>query len=78
LRILEDAALAIGSRTSRGPVGATGDLVSFSFHPNKNMTTIEAERWRSTTSARRRSWTNCASTASSAWPTARATWSAPG
>jgi len=22
-------------------VGATGDLVSFSFHPNKNMTTIE-------------------------------------
>jgi dTDP-4-amino-4,6-dideoxygalactose transaminase len=41
VRILEDAALAIGSRTSRGPVGATGDLVSFSFHPNKNMTTIE-------------------------------------
>jgi dTDP-4-amino-4,6-dideoxygalactose transaminase len=41
VRILEDAALAIGSRTSRGPVGANGDLVSFSFHPNKNMTTIE-------------------------------------
>jgi dTDP-4-amino-4,6-dideoxygalactose transaminase len=41
VRILEDAALAIGSRTSRGAVGATGDLVSFSFHPNKNMTTIE-------------------------------------
>ncbi len=41
VRILEDAALAIGSRTSRGPVGATGDLVSFSFHPNKNMTTVE-------------------------------------
>src|SRR5207245_5412385 len=41
VRVLEDAALAIGSRTSRGPVGATGDLVSFSFHPNKNMTTIE-------------------------------------
>ncbi len=41
VRILEDAALAIGSRTSRGPVGASGDLVSFSFHPNKNMTTIE-------------------------------------
>lgn len=41
VRILEDAALAIGSRTSRGPVGATGDIVSFSFHPNKNMTTIE-------------------------------------
>jgi dTDP-4-amino-4,6-dideoxygalactose transaminase len=41
VRILEDAALAIGSFTSRGPVGSTGDLVSFSFHPNKNMTTIE-------------------------------------
>jgi dTDP-4-amino-4,6-dideoxygalactose transaminase len=41
VRILEDAALAIGSRTSRGAVGASGDLVSFSFHPNKNMTTIE-------------------------------------
>ncbi|HEX4780180.1 MAG TPA: DegT/DnrJ/EryC1/StrS aminotransferase family protein [Usitatibacter sp.] len=41
VRIVEDAALAIGSRTSRGPVGSTGDLVSFSFHPNKNMTTIE-------------------------------------
>jgi len=41
LRVLEDAALAIGSRSSRGPVGATGDIVSFSFHPNKNMTTIE-------------------------------------
>jgi len=41
VRILEDAALAMGSRTSRGPVGATGDIVSFSFHPNKNMTTIE-------------------------------------
>jgi dTDP-4-amino-4,6-dideoxygalactose transaminase len=41
VRVLEDAALAIGSRTSRGPVGSTGDLVSFSFHPNKNMTTIE-------------------------------------
>jgi dTDP-4-amino-4,6-dideoxygalactose transaminase len=41
VRILEDAALAIGSRSARGPVGATGDIVSFSFHPNKNMTTIE-------------------------------------
>ena len=41
VRILEDAALAIGSYTSEGPVGATGDLVSFSFHPNKNITTIE-------------------------------------
>jgi dTDP-4-amino-4,6-dideoxygalactose transaminase len=41
VRIVEDAALAIGSRTKRGEVGSTGDIVSFSFHPNKNMTTIE-------------------------------------
>jgi len=41
VRILEDAALAIGSRVNGKPVGAAGDLVSFSFHPNKNMTTIE-------------------------------------
>jgi dTDP-4-amino-4,6-dideoxygalactose transaminase len=41
VRILEDAALAIGSHSQGAPVGATGDLVSFSFHPNKNMTTIE-------------------------------------
>src|SRR5258708_28930733 len=41
VRILEDAALAIGSRTSRRPVGATARLVSFSFHPNKNITTIQ-------------------------------------
>lgn len=41
VRVLEDAALAIGSRAGARPVGASGDLVSFSFHPNKNMTTIE-------------------------------------
>ena len=41
VRVLEDAALAIGSRVDGRPVGATGDLVSFSFHPNKNLTTIE-------------------------------------
>ena len=41
VRIVEDAALAIGSHAGGKPVGATGDLVSFSFHPNKNMTTIE-------------------------------------
>jgi dTDP-4-amino-4,6-dideoxygalactose transaminase len=40
-RVIEDAALAIGSRVAGRPVGATGDLVSFSFHPNKNLTTIE-------------------------------------
>ena len=41
VRIVEDAALAIGSRAGGKPVGAAGDLVSFSFHPNKNLTTIE-------------------------------------
>src|ERR1700687_847997 len=41
VRVLEDAALALGSRAGAHEVGATGDLVSFSFHPNKNITTIE-------------------------------------
>ncbi|MBU6483376.1 MAG: DegT/DnrJ/EryC1/StrS aminotransferase family protein [Betaproteobacteria bacterium] len=41
LRVIEDAALVIGSRWKGTPVGAFGDLVSFSFHPNKNMTSIE-------------------------------------
>ena len=41
VRVVEDAALAIGSRAGGREVGSTGDLVSFSFHPNKNMTTIE-------------------------------------
>jgi dTDP-4-amino-4,6-dideoxygalactose transaminase len=41
VRVVEDAALAIGSRAGGRPVGAAGDLVSFSFHPNKNLTTIE-------------------------------------
>lgn len=41
VRILEDAALAIGSTAGGRNVGATGDLVSFSFHPNKNLTSIE-------------------------------------
>ena len=41
LRVIEDAALAIGSRWQGRPVGAIGDLVTFSFHPNKNMTSIE-------------------------------------
>jgi hypothetical protein len=41
VRVVEDAALAIGSRAGGRPVGATGDIVSFSCHPNKNMTTIE-------------------------------------
>lgn len=41
LRVIEDAALVLGSRYQGRPVGACGDLVTFSFHPNKNITTIE-------------------------------------
>jgi dTDP-4-amino-4,6-dideoxygalactose transaminase len=41
LRVVEDAAHAIGSRYAGKPIGSFGDLVVFSFHPNKNMTTIE-------------------------------------
>jgi len=41
LRVIEDAALVIGSQWQGANVGAMGDLVAFSFHPNKNMTTIE-------------------------------------
>jgi dTDP-4-amino-4,6-dideoxygalactose transaminase len=41
LRVIEDAALVIGSRWKGKNVGAFGDLVTFSFHPNKNMTSIE-------------------------------------
>ncbi len=41
VRVVEDAALAIGSRAGGREVGSTGDIVSFSFHPNKNITTIE-------------------------------------
>jgi dTDP-4-amino-4,6-dideoxygalactose transaminase len=41
LRVIEDAAHAIGTRWKNLRIGSFGDLVSFSFHPNKNMTTIE-------------------------------------
>jgi dTDP-4-amino-4,6-dideoxygalactose transaminase len=41
LRVVEDAAHAIGSRFEGKPIGSFGDLVVFSFHPNKNMTSIE-------------------------------------
>jgi dTDP-4-amino-4,6-dideoxygalactose transaminase len=41
LRIVEDAAHAIGSRYRGRTIGSFGDLVVFSFHPNKNMTTTE-------------------------------------
>ena len=41
LRVIEDAALVMGSQWKGRNVGAIGDLVTFSFHPNKNITTIE-------------------------------------
>ncbi len=41
LRVVEDAAQSMGSQCNGQPIGAQGDLVSFSFHPNKNITTIE-------------------------------------
>jgi hypothetical protein len=41
LRVVEDAAHAIGTVYNGRRVGSFGDLVCFSFHPNKNMTTIE-------------------------------------
>jgi len=41
LLVIEDAAQAIGTRIDDTQVGASGNPVCFSFHPNKNMTTIE-------------------------------------
>jgi len=41
LRVIEDAAHAIGSSFKGERIGARGDLVCFSFHPNKNLTTGE-------------------------------------
>jgi len=41
LRVIEDAALALGSRWQGQPGGSFGDLCAFSFHPNKNITSIE-------------------------------------
>ena len=41
LRVIEDAAHAIGTRWQGRKLGSFGDLVCFSFHPNKNITTIE-------------------------------------
>ncbi|MDQ6922766.1 MAG: DegT/DnrJ/EryC1/StrS aminotransferase family protein [Pseudomonadota bacterium] len=41
LRVIEDAALVLGSQWRKKNVGAIGDLVAFSFHPNKNITSIE-------------------------------------
>lgn len=41
LKILEDAACAIGSRYRNVPIGGHGNLVCFSFHPRKVLTTGE-------------------------------------
>ncbi len=41
LIIIEDAAQAIGTEVDGRMIGAAGNPVCFSFHPNKNMTTIE-------------------------------------
>ena len=41
LRVVEDAAQAFGSTWKGKRIGASGDFVSFSFHANKNITTIE-------------------------------------
>ncbi|MDH5207666.1 MAG: DegT/DnrJ/EryC1/StrS aminotransferase family protein [Burkholderiaceae bacterium] len=41
LRVIEDAAQAIGSGWNGRRVGSFGDYASFSFHPNKNATSIE-------------------------------------
>ena len=41
LRVVEDAAHAIGTRHRGRLIGSFGDITCFSFHPNKNLTTIE-------------------------------------
>lgn len=41
LRVLEDAAQSMGARSGGQRIGASGDLVSISFHANKNITCAE-------------------------------------
>jgi dTDP-4-amino-4,6-dideoxygalactose transaminase len=41
LRVIEDAAQSYGSTWRGKNIGSYGDFVSFSFHPNKNVTSIE-------------------------------------
>ena len=41
LRVIEDAAQSMGASWNGKRIGSIGDLISFSFHANKNMTTSE-------------------------------------
>lgn len=41
LRVIEDAAQAFGSQWQGQKIGSIGDLVSFSFQANKNLSTVE-------------------------------------
>ncbi|MEO6995094.1 MAG: DegT/DnrJ/EryC1/StrS aminotransferase family protein [Lacunisphaera sp.] len=41
LRVIEDAAQSIGAKWAGKTIGSFGDFTSFSFHPNKNITSIE-------------------------------------
>ena len=41
IRVIEDAAQAFGSQWKGQKIGSFGDLVSFSFQANKNLTTVE-------------------------------------
>lgn len=41
LRVIEDAAQGFGSQWKGKKIGSFGDLVSFSFQANKNLTTVE-------------------------------------
>ena len=41
LRVIEDAAQAFGSQWKGQRIGSIGDLVSFSFQANKNLSTVE-------------------------------------
>ncbi len=41
LRVIEDAAQSMGATWNGKKIGSIGDLISFSFHANKNMTTGE-------------------------------------
>ena len=41
LRVVEDAAQSFGASWKGKPIGSFGDYVAFSFHANKNITTVE-------------------------------------